>query len=357
MLEEIFEQPAAIQRILDCYRDGAVLAEKLAPVFARRDRLVIAASGSSRHAGLAGEIVIEDLCNLAVDVEYASEYLYRTAHSVLMPALMVISQSGETADTLAVLRQSKAHGLSTIAITNVDSSSMMREADIAFLTCAGPESAIPATKSFTNQLVLLQLLAIAIAQVRTSSANLRRAYASLQRLPELAASALPRWEKDVQQVARRYQDAKAFMILGRGVHYAIAREGALKLKETAYRQAEAYPAGEVRHGPQALVSTSVPSVVIATHDPDDAESVRRYKKTLEIARESRVKGGEVIALINEGDDEGAKLASCSVEIPICNEYWPRRTRGDTDAVARLLFCSEQRHRSGSSPQSLESGDA
>jgi glutamine---fructose-6-phosphate transaminase (isomerizing) len=296
------------------------LVEKLAPVFARRDRLVIAASGSSRHAGLAGEIVIEDLCNLAVDVEYASECLYRTAHSVPVPALMVISQSGETADTLAVLRQSKAHGLSTVAITNVDGSSMMREADITFLTCAGTESAIPATKSFTNQLVLLQLLAIAIAQVRTSSAKLQRACASLQRLPELAAYALPRWQKDVQQVARCYQDVKAFMFLGRGVHYAIAREGALKLKETAYRQAEAYPAGEVRHGPQALVSTSLPAVVIATHDPDDTESVLRYKKTLEIAREIRAKGGEVIALINEGDDEVGRLASCSIEIPISNEY-------------------------------------
>jgi len=320
MLEEILEQPAAIQRTLDHYRDVDELRRCLATAFARRDRLVIAASGSSRHAGLAGEIILEDLCNLAVDVEYASECLYRTAHSVLRPVLMVISQSGETADTLAVLHQAKSHDLFTVAITNVPDSSMMREGNLTFLTCAGQELAIPATKSFTSQLVLLQILALAIAGPRNSPANLQRTQECLDRLPELAASGLPVWQERVKEVAQRYRGVKSLMVIGRGIHYAIAREGALKLKETAYRQAEAYPSGEVRHGPQALVSCNVPIVTIATHDPQDQDSMLRYRKTLEIARELRAKGGEVIALVNEGDADAKRYASCAIEVPVSNEY-------------------------------------
>ena len=320
MLEEIFEQPAAIQRTLDHYRDSRELERVLAPAFSHRDRLVIAASGSSRHAGLAGEIIIEDLCDLAVDVEYASEYLYRTAHSLLSPALMVISQSGETADTLAVLRQGKGHRLLTLAITNVDGSSIMREADIAFLTQAGKESAIPATKSFTTQLVMLQLLALAVGKLRGSRANLVRVRNSLEKLPDLAGSRLPGWAERANEIAQRYRKARAFILLGRGIHYAIAREGALKLKETAYRQAEAFPAGEVRHGPQVLVSRDIPILVIATHDPEDTDSLFRYGKTLEIAKELRAKGGEVIALLNEGDNEAKELVSCAVEVPASDEY-------------------------------------
>jgi|SRR5208283_359826 len=320
MLEEIYEQPAAIQRTLDHYHDIGELARKLTPTFAHRERLVIAASGSSRNAALAGEIIIEDLCHLAVDVEYASEYLYRTTHSLLDPALMVISQSGETADTLAVLRQGIKRGLSTLAITNVPNSPMMLEAAIAMLTCAAKESAIPATKSYTNQLVVLQLFALAVAQIRGSSADLERAKQYLARVPELAASRLPAWEAVANAVALRFQKANAFMFLGRGIHFAVAREGALKLKETAYRQAEAYPAGEVRHGPQALVSKQVPAVVIASHDPDDPDSVLRYTKTLEIIGEIRAKGGEVIAIANEGDASAKTVASCTIEVPPSNEY-------------------------------------
>jgi glutamine---fructose-6-phosphate transaminase (isomerizing) len=320
MLEEIYEQPAAIQRTLDHYHDIGELARKLSPTFAHRERLVIAASGSSRNAALAGEIIIEDLCHLAVDVEYASEYLYRTTHSLLDPALMVISQSGETADTLAVLRQGVKRGLSTLAITNVPGSSMMCEAGIAMLTYAGREAAIPATKSYTNQLVVLQLFALGAAQIRGSSANLERAKECLARVPQLAKSNLPAWESAANAIALRFQKAEAFMFLGRGIHFTVAREGALKLKETAYRQAEAYPAGEVRHGPQALVSKQVPAVVIATHDPDDQDSVLRYTKTLEIMRELRAKGGEVIAIVNEGDRDAEELASCTIAVPPGNEY-------------------------------------
>ncbi len=320
MLDEIFEQPDAIQRTLDEYRDLDELAQRLTPVFARRERLVMAASGSSRNAALAGEIIVEDLCRLAVDVEYASEYLYRTTHSLLDPALLVLSQSGETADTLAVLRQGVQRGLATLAITNVPGSSMMREAGIAMLTCAGKEHAIPATKSFTSQLVALQLLALAVAKILGSNADLKRARACLARLPEQSAAGLPAWQEAADLIAQRFKSATSFMFLGRGIHFAIAREAALKLKETAYRQAEAYPAGEVRHGPQALVSRQVPAVVIATHDPADADSILRHAKTLEIIAELRAKGGEVIALTNEGDKKARTLASVVIEVPTSNEY-------------------------------------
>jgi glucosamine--fructose-6-phosphate aminotransferase (isomerizing) len=320
MLEEIFQQPAAIQRTLDEYGDLARLTRRLTSVFAHRERLVIAASGSSRNAALAGEIVIEDLCHLAVDVEYASEYLYRTAHSLLDPALMVISQSGETADTLAVLRQAGKRSLETLAITNVANSSMMNAAGIAVLTHAGEECAIPATKSFTNQLVVLQLFALALANIRGSQADLKKTKQCLARMPEMSEVWLPAWQQAADGVALRFRNASAFMFLGRGIHFAIAREGALKLKETAYRQAEAYPAGEVRHGPQALVSPQMPAVVLATRDDDDADSVLRYRKTLEIIAELRAKGGEVIALSNQGDHKVRSLASSYIEIPSSNEY-------------------------------------
>jgi glucosamine--fructose-6-phosphate aminotransferase (isomerizing) len=320
MLAEIFEQPAAIQRTLDRYWDLDELAATLAPAFTHRERLVIAASGSSRNAGLAAEIIIEDLCNLAVDVEYASEYLYRTAHSLLDPALMVISQSGETADTLAVLRQAIQRKLATVAITNVAGSSMMRESGIALQTRAGKESAIPATKSFTCQLAMLQLLALAVAKLRGSRTDLERVQDCLWRIPQLAAAMLPEWDAAANGIAQRFQNASAFMFLGRGIHFAIAREGALKLKETAYRQAEAYPAGEVRHGPQALVSDQVAAVVIATHDSEDADSELRYRKTLEIMRELRAKRGEVISIVNQGDHEAAELSSRTIAIPPSNEY-------------------------------------
>jgi glutamine---fructose-6-phosphate transaminase (isomerizing) len=320
MLEEIYEQPSAIQRTLEHYHDIGELVRKLTPTFAHRERLVIAASGSSRNAALAGEIIIEDLCHLAVDVEYASEYLYRTTHSLLDPALMVISQSGETADTLAVLRQGIKRGLATLAITNAPGSSMMRDAAISLLTCAGKESAIPATKSYTSQLVVLQLFALAAAEIRGSRADLDRTKECLTRVPELAASKLTSWEADANGIAQHFQNAGAFLFLGRGIHFTVAREGALKLKETAYRQAEAYPAGEVRHGPQALVSRQVPAVVIATHDPDDPDSVLRYMKTLEIVRELRANGGEVIAIVNEGDRGAEELASSTIRVPPSNEY-------------------------------------
>src|SRR5271156_4253885 len=259
MLREIYEQPEAIAAALHNYLlDGSLNPEAfktLAEALRGHERIVIAASGSSRHAGLAAEIMLEDLAGLTVDVEYASEYCYRSTHTLHDPGVLVISQSGETADTLAALREGKSRGLATVAITNNAESTMAREADSSLPTIAGKEKAIPATKSFTTQLSVLYLLTLYLARLggrmtaQTVSAHLEQ----LERLPGLLAASLERWEAQVREIAEKTQSARGFLYLGRAIHYAIAREGALKLKESAYIQAEGYPAGELKHGPNALV--------------------------------------------------------------------------------------------------------
>ena len=251
MLREIFEQPQALADTLAYYTQNGRLARE--PMLAAHsallghERIVIAASGSSRHAGLAGEIMLEDIAGLAVDVEYASEYCYRSTHTLHNPAVIVISQSGETADTLAALREARSRGLQTAAITNRSDSSMAKEARASLPVCAGPEKAIPATKSFTGQLLVLYLLSLSLAHQRgRMTLNVADSMCGeALALPEIIANALPVWEQKVQELAASYRDATAFLFLGRGIHYPIAREGALKLKESSYTHAEGYPAGEL----------------------------------------------------------------------------------------------------------------
>ena len=230
---------------------------------------MIAASGSSRHAGLAAEIMLEDLAGLAVDVEYASEYVYRSTHTIQDPGVLVISQSGETADTLAALREAKVRGLRTLAITNNPHSSMAIEAEASLPTYAGREQAIPATKSFTTQLAVLYALALFLARLRgrMTLPAVEKHCEELRKLPSLLEPAIERWRGELAAIAPELRGSRAFLYLGRGVHYAIAREGALKLKESAYLQAEGYPAGELKHGPNALVGSDAPLVFIATSDP------------------------------------------------------------------------------------------
>jgi glucosamine--fructose-6-phosphate aminotransferase (isomerizing) len=278
---------------------------------------VIAASGSSRHAGLAAEIMLEDLAGLIVDVEYASEYVYRSTHTIQDPGVLVISQSGETADTLAGLREAKSRGLPTLAITNNPRSSMAQEADASLPTCAGPEKAIPATKSFTTQLAVLYSLALYLARIRgrMTSPTVESHTEDLRRLPALLEPALGRWQQQIAALAPSLKGSRAFLYLGRGVHYAIAREGALKLKESAYLQAEGYPAGELKHGPNALVSPDAPLVVIATSDPSDPDATLRYRKVLQLMRDMRTQGATILAIATEGDEEAAKLANHCIEVP------------------------------------------
>lgn len=326
MLREIYEQPEALAATISRYATGGSLSAdsfpKIADILRGRQRLVIAASGSSRHAGLAGEIMLEDYAGLAVDVEYASEYCYRSTHTLHDPGVLVISQSGETADTLAALREAKSRGLVTLAITNNAESTMAREADSSLPTIAGKEKAIPATKSFTTQLCVLYLLTLYLARLggrmtaQAAAAHLEH----LEALPAALAESLKRWETQVREIAEKTQSARGFLYLGRAIHYAIAREGALKLKESAYIQAEGYPAGELKHGPNALVSADAPLVVLATRDESDPDSVLRYQKTLQLMRDMQAQGARIISIMTEGDDEAAELSQHSVAVPAVSEF-------------------------------------
>ena len=321
MLREIYEQPQALADTIERYApDGKLATEVFQPVadaLRGRARLVIAASGSSRHAGLAAEIMLEDLAGLTVDVEYASEYTYRSTHTIQDPGVLVISQSGETADTLAGLREAKSRGLPTLAITNNARSSMAEEADASLPTCAGPEKAIPATKSFTTQLAVLYSLTLYLARVRgrMTTSTVERHAQHLRRLPSLLEPVLEGWQQQIAALTPSLKASRAFLYLGRGVHYAIAREGALKLKESAYLQAEGYPAGELKHGPNALVSPDAPLVVIATHDPSDPDAMLRYSKVLQLMKEMRAQGATILAIATEGDEEAAGLANHCIQVP------------------------------------------
>jgi glucosamine--fructose-6-phosphate aminotransferase (isomerizing) len=326
MLREIYEQPAALDRTLALYLDGNNLRIK---VFDRLEgwaspagEVLIAASGSSRHSGLAGEILLEDLCGLAVDVEYASELSCRGRRDRRLPAVIVISQSGETSDTLAALNEAQRSGSKTLAITNAAQSSMARDADISMPLAAGVEKAIPATKSFTCELAVIFLLALYEAR-RLGTMDDAELQANIGRLRALPASIdrqLDGWSERMDTLARKYSEAGNFLYLGRGIHYAVAREGALKLKEASYVHAEGYPAGELKHGPNALLSDSVPLVVVATVDPALEASVVRYEKTVQLLREMKTQGARVIAVINTGDRNVSALVSDSVEVQSTSEY-------------------------------------
>lgn len=326
MLREIFEQPAAIEETLARYVAGDGLnAESFgsaAECFLKHRDVVIAASGSSRHAGLAAEIMLEDAAGLSVDVEYASEYICRSTNTKRDPAVLVISQSGETADTLAALREANRRGHPTLAVTNVARSTMMREASVALPTLAGVERAIPATKSFTTQLVVLRLLSLVAAEARGTftAHDTRQQIAALKRLPAQMQRQLGAWEQQMQRLAEKYHAARTLLYLGRAIHYPIAREGALKLKESSYIHAEGYPSGELKHGPNALVSDEVPLVVLATVDDADAESVLRYEKTIGLLDDLRRQGAKTLVIGNAGDETLRALGSEVVEVEQADEY-------------------------------------
>jgi glucosamine--fructose-6-phosphate aminotransferase (isomerizing) len=326
MLREIYEQPHAIREtIARNTADGAIFPAALQPIetaLSAFKKIIIAASGSSRHAGLAGEIMLEDLAGVSVDVEYSSEYCYRSTHADHNPIVIVITQSGETADTIAAQREALHRGAKTIAISNVAGTTIVREASAALLTYAGVEKAVPATKSFAAQLTILYLLALFLARKRggmtreAADAHLR----SLLEVPTAIESALDAWNAQAEECARKYQHVKSLMFLGRGVHYAIAREGALKLKEISYVQAEGLPAGELRHGPNALVDDKLPIFVLVTRDLSDPDSMLRYQKTLGILEYVKGRGGRAIAITVEGDrKEVASLANQVITVPAASE--------------------------------------
>ena len=324
-LSEIYEQPRAIANTLAAYVSGDTLNTEawagVRSVLRGSDRLIVAASGTSRHAGLAGEIMIEEASGVAVDVEYASEYPYRRYDTLQAPSVLVLSQSGETADTLLALREATSRGARTISITNVEGSTMAREADATLLTRAGKEVAIAATKSFTTQLVLLHLLSLLLGRERgrLSAPEVAEDLQQLATIPSIIAGSLPSWEKRMSEIVPSFATAEAFLFLGRALHYPIAREGALKLKEVSYIHAEAYPTGELKHGPNALLGEGAPIVVLATRDETDPSSMLRYRKSLQLLEDIAKQRINALVIATEGDFEIETVAANVVFVPRTTE--------------------------------------
>ena len=326
MLREIYEQPASLAATLDQYvANGSFRADTCEPLRlwlqSLTGEIVIAASGSSRHAAMVAELMIEGESGIAVDVEYASEYLYRPKRTRKHASLVVVSQSGETADTLAVLRAANLAHQPTLAITNVPASTMAREANASFPTVAGRERAVPATKSFTAQLLNLYLLSLLAAQTRAtiSEADLAARLAEISQLPELLRSQLAGWHQTIASVADQYRETSSLLYLGRGLHYPIAREGALKMKESAYLHAEGYPSGELKHGPNALLSEGTALVMVATRDAANPDSIQRYEKVIQLMRDMRVQGVDILAIANVGDREVEALATQVIPVVATRE--------------------------------------
>jgi glucosamine--fructose-6-phosphate aminotransferase (isomerizing) len=325
MWHEIHEQPRAIADTLALYTEGdtlrpAFVADVAAWLHSSRD-IVIAASGSSRHAALHGKSMLESLAGVATHVRYASEYELATEEVLHDPAVMVISQSGETADSLAALRLAKRRGLRTLSITNVPTSRMALESMVGLHTAAGPETAIPATKSFVTQLLLVHLIALAVASARATvpEAALRATVQSLHEIPDLLRRQLHPDATTLELSAERCLRAAPLIYLGRGLQCAVACEGALKLAETAYVPARAMPAGELKHGPIAMLGEHASLVVLATRDLTAASSIRRYEKTTQLLQEIRAHGVDVLAIATEGDERIGSLSSRSVFTPPVSE--------------------------------------
>ena len=322
MLKEIYEQPRAVRdttlgRVSQ--ESGQVFLDEMEiseAEFKALDKINIAACGTSWHAGQAGKFMIETLARVPVEVDYASEWRYRDPIIGQNTVTMLISQSGETADTIAAQREAKGKGSKTLAICNVVGSMITREAAGTIYTHAGPEIGVASTKAFTAQMTALYLFALFLAQLRgtITTEQARDAVQELTRLPGKLEHLLTH-EEDCEDLAREYVRSQDFLFLGRGIHYPIALEGALKLKEISYIHAEGYPAGEMKHGPNALIDENLPVVIIATRDTKDRGSMVRYEKTISNLKEVKARSGKVIALATEGDDEIAEAADHVIYIP------------------------------------------
>ncbi len=322
MLKEIFENPKAVRDTvlhrISPERDRVVLEDfHLSEDDLRKvQHIAILASGTSRHAGLAGKLMIQQLAGVRVEVDFASEAQYAGASCAKADLTIVITQSGETADTIGALAAAKTSGAKTMAICNVVGAAIAKSADAVIYTHAGPEIAIASTKAFTAQLAALFLFAIYLGQLRghLSDAEARKHIADLCTLPDILALSLDTCTQ-AEELAEKYFLATDFLFLGRGVHFPAALDGALKLKEVSYIHAEGYPAGEIKHGPYALVSATMPLVCLAGRDPDDAGSVLRYTMTLQNMRDVIERLGRVICVAVQGCDEVLKITKDVIFIP------------------------------------------
>jgi glucosamine--fructose-6-phosphate aminotransferase (isomerizing) len=326
MLKEIFEQPDAVLQTALGFQSAGLGdmsfagSRKIASILPAIKRILIAASGTSRHAGMVGSFMLESLTGLPVELDYASEFQHSPARIGAETLVVVVTQSGETADTLASLRKAKAAGATVVAISNVANSSIMREADAQVETKAGPEVAIPSTKAFTAQMTALYIFSLWLAE-REGSISRDRAQAKVAEvltIPQKLDTVLEA-EPTILEISRRYLQANDFLFAGRGIHYPIAMDGALKLKEVAYVHAEGFPLGEIKHGPLAMVDESVVTVILLTCDPTDPESVIRYEKSLASTREIKERGGRIIAIASQDDGQAAAIADDTLFVPAAPE--------------------------------------
>ena len=323
MLKEINEQPRAVRDTIlgrvSADTGRVFLAEmQLTDADLRAcTQITIAACGTSWHAGLAGKFMIERLARLRTEVDYASEYRYRSPIADPASIGLLITQSGETADTIAAQRELHALGSRTIAICNVVGAAVCREAQGTITTNAGPEIGVASTKAFTAQLTALFLLALHLAQVRgtVTDAQSLALVDELSKIPGKLEEILRSVDAQCALLAKSFYASNDFLFLGRGIHYPIALEGALKLKEISYIHAEGYPAGEMKHGPNALIDETLPVVCIATKDPADPTSVLKYEKTLSNIQEVTARSGRVIAIAIEGDSQIASQVEHTIYIP------------------------------------------
>ncbi|MBT4478195.1 MAG: glutamine--fructose-6-phosphate transaminase (isomerizing) [Flavobacteriales bacterium] len=317
MLKEIYEQPKSIVDTLRGRIDPKTNDIKLGGIkyhestIIKADRIIIIACGTSWHAGLIGEYLIEKLARINVEVEYASEFRYRNPIITKKDVVIAISQSGETADTLAALEIAKEHGALTLGICNVVGSSIPRATDGGTYTHAGPEIGVASTKAFTTQITVLMLFALRFSQLKKTveRENYDLLISQLTTAPENIKTLLKQ-NDIIEKIARKFKDVSNFLYLGRGLNFPVALEGALKLKEISYIHAEGYPAAEMKHGPIALIDEEMPIVVIATRKDN-------YEKVVSNIHEVKARGGRLIAIVTEGDAEVKSIADYCIEIPKC----------------------------------------
>ncbi|GAL81237.1 glucosamine-fructose-6-phosphate aminotransferase [Algibacter lectus] len=315
MLKEIHEQPKAIT---DTYRGRLLRNEaiiKMAGVednmkrFLNANRIIIVACGTSWHAGLVAEYIFEDLARIPVEVEYASEFRYRNPIITENDIVIAISQSGETADTLAAIKLAKSKGAFVFGVCNVVGSSIARESDAGAYTHAGPEIGVASTKAFTTQITVLTLMALRLARAKgtISSSDFRQHLLELEMIPNKVEEAL-KSDAHIKMIADIYKDVRNILYLGRGFNFPVALEGALKLKEISYIHAEGYPAAEMKHGPIALIDENMPIVVIATKKG-------HYEKVVSNIQEIKSRKGKIIGIVTEGDVQVKELADHVIEVP------------------------------------------
>src|SRR5690606_8380383 len=315
MLKEIHEQPEAIK---DTYRGRLLLNDGMIKMAGIEDnierltnaqRIIIVACGTSWHAGLVAEYIFEDLIRIPVEVEYASEFRYRNPVITPNDVVIAISQSGETADTLAAIKLAKEKGAFVFGVCNVVGSSIARETHAGAYTHAGPEIGVASTKAFTTQITVLSLIALKLAQFKgmLSASQLREYIAEMEAIPAKVEECL-KVDAHVKYISSMYKDSPNFLYLGRGYNFPVALEGALKLKEISYIHAEGYPAAEMKHGPIALIDEHMPVVVIATKRG-------HYEKVLSNIQEIKSRKAKIIAVVTKGDTEVREMADHVIEVP------------------------------------------